>query len=115
MARPLRFKTVDELDFMIDMYISEQETDGNPLSIPGLCLYLGFADKKSFYDYEGRELYSHSIKRARTTIELCVVNAIMKGGGAGPIFMAKNMGYTDKQVVEFDPIHITLTPLQASL
>ena len=115
MGRPLKFKTSEELDFMVDMYVEERLEVKGPLSIPGLCLYLGFADKVSFYDYEKREAFSYSIKRARTIIEVGVVDAVMLGGGAGPIFMAKNMGYTDKHVVSFDPINITLTDQQASL
>jgi hypothetical protein len=115
MGRPLRFKTSEELDFMVDMYVDEQKADNRPLSIPGLCLYLGFSDKSSFYDYEKREVFSHSIKRARTIIEVTVVDSIMLGGGAGPIFMAKNMGYTDKHTVSFDPINIVLTDQQARL
>ena len=48
-------------------------------------------------------------------IESNTLNLALKGGGAGPIFYLKNLGYTDRQEIKFDPIHITIDGKDAKL
>ena len=39
------------------------------LSITGLALWLGFESRQSFYDYEKKDGFTYTIKRARALIE----------------------------------------------
>ena len=54
---------------MVDFYVATCEVENEPLTIPGLTLFLGFADKSSLYQYQQREAFTDSVKRARTLIE----------------------------------------------
>ena len=111
-GRPLIFKTPEELEEKIKEYFDGgyrtkkiATKDGGEIEIPcitltDLCLFLGFADKCSFYDYEKRDGFSHSIKRARSFIEREYEEMLRFGNPAGAIFALKNFGWKDKQEVE---------------
>ena len=129
MARPRKYKTAEELQQKIDEYFEKskpepvtiqtdegeivaKDKNGNAIfttnhpTIPGLAYHLGFATKESLYYYRdelGDEDISKSIKRAFLYIESYHVNRMSNGdGGAGLIFMMKNMGYTDRQVLQHE-------------
>ena len=70
------------------------------VSITGLVLFCGFCDRASFYDYEKKPAFAHTIKRARVFIENEYEEAIHSGNPAGPIFLLKNFGWSDKQEIE---------------
>lgn len=69
-------------------------------TITGLCLYLGFESRQSFYDYEKREAFSYTIKKARLLIESEYEEMLQAGNTSGAIFALKNFGWTDKQEIE---------------
>ena len=73
MARPLKFATPEEFDLMVDLYVATCEEKKEPMTIPGLALFLGFADKSSLYHYQHRKPFTDSVKRARTLIEEATV------------------------------------------
>lgn len=111
-GRPPIFKTVKELDAKIEEYFSTGYrkhriggTDDDPIetaaiTLTDLCLFLGFADKCSFYDYEKKPEFSHSIKRARMTIEREYEERLAGRSAAGAIFALKNFGWRDKQEID---------------
>jgi len=83
-GHPPLYKTPELLQEAIDKYFNEGVTirkvivgsGGNkqlaeiPVpTITGLCYYLGFESRQSFYDYEEREGFSYTVKRARLFIE----------------------------------------------
>ncbi len=109
MARPLKFATSEDFDLMVDLYVADAVERKEPLTIPGLALFLGFVDKRSLYDYQDRKEFSHSVKRARTIIEDATVKRSMGNNAAGAIFVLKNMGYTDRSMTHVDPIKIVIT------
>lgn len=65
-------------------------------TISGLAYFLGFASRQSFYDYEKREGFSYTIKRARLFIEVDYEEQLQHGNTTGAIFALKNMGWKDK-------------------
>lgn len=69
------------------------------ITITGLVLYLGFADRRSFYDYEKNPEFSYTIKRARTFIEEEYESLLKQGLGSGAIFALKNFGWIDRTEV----------------
>jgi len=69
-------------------------------TITGLCLYLGFCDRRSFYDYGKREKFSHTIKKLHMMIEESYERSLKGNSVAGVIFALKNLGWSDKQEIE---------------
>ena len=78
----------------------EEVTEVPIITISGLVLHCGFSDRASFYDYEKKKEFAHTIKRARTFIEQYLEASAHSGNPAGPIFLLKNFGWSDKQEVE---------------
>ncbi len=115
MARPLKFATPEEFDLIVDLYVVSCEEKEEPMTIPGLALFLGFADKSSLYHYQHRKPFTDSVKRARTLIEEATVKRSMGSHAAGAIFVLKNMGYSDRQNVQIDPIQIVISGADALL
>jgi hypothetical protein len=105
-GRPPKFETVEDLDIMISdyfaslKYISEGEEKQRPATITGLALHLGFCDKCSLYDYEKKDEFSHSIKKARLMVENSYEMRLMGRSATGCIFALKNFGWKDKTEVD---------------
>ena len=115
-GRPLKFKTVAELEKAIEKYFEKcvdeiiKDENGVPVmkngsigiiphppTVAGLALHLGFADRQSLYDYKEREAFSCTIKKAITRIEAYAEKALISGqSSTGAIFWLKNHGWTDK-------------------
>jgi len=106
-GRPLKFDNPEHLERMIDNYFKEGCAKkiviikDNPIELPiptvtGLALYLGFASRQSFYDYENRDKFSYTIKKARTFIEKHYEEMLQVGNTTGAIFALKNLGWKDK-------------------
>ena len=70
-------------------------------TISDLVLYLGFADRHSFYAYEQLSPeFSNAIKKARTMIEREYEMMLRGSSCGGAIFALKNFGWVDRQEVE---------------
>lgn len=103
---PPFFATAKELQDKIDEFIRNPPTRfvtrGNEqievpvLTISGLCYFLGFADRRSFYDYEKKPEFAHTIKRARLYIECEYEKLLHNANVTGAIFALKNLGWHDK-------------------
>lgn len=115
MARPRKFTDPADFDMMVDIYMANCVAKKNHPTHVGLALSLGFVSRNSLYDYQATEPFTCSVKRALAMIEDNTLQLVLKGGGAGPIFIAKNMGYTDRQTVVIDPININITGLDSKL
>ena len=113
-GRPPTFNNAEELQDKIDDYFvngvkkrqievgrgeSKQVIEIPIPTITGLVLHCGFADRQSFYDYEKKEEFTCTIKRARTLIETEYEEQLTTGNSAA-IFALKNFGWTDKSEVE---------------
>ena len=111
-GRPPLFETVEELRDKIDEYfktgvkkrsfIVGRAENQKEVSIPiptisGLALFLGFESRQSFYDYEKKDGFSYTIKKARLFIEVEYEEQLHYGNTTGAIFALKNMGWRDTQ------------------
>ena len=117
-GRPRIYDDPEELQYMIDKYLNEgclidkvsnltgEKYQEKHPTITGLVLYCGFADRSSFYNYEENELFSYTIKRARTCIEQWYESNLLDRH-TGSIFALKNFGWTDKQEIKHE--HTTKT------
>jgi hypothetical protein len=71
-------------------------------TITGLCYFLGFESRQSFYDYEQKKGFSYTIKKARLFMEQQYEEQLTAGNTIGAIFALKNFGWTDEQVQKHD-------------
>ncbi len=97
MGRPAEYETPEAMQEAITDYI---QTNHGKLTITGLAYHLGFESRQSFYDYEKRELFSYTVKRARMFIENEYEKLLQSGNVTGAIFALKNFGWSDKQEIE---------------
>ena len=106
-GHPPIYKTPKALQKAIDAFIADPPTrkgitkDGAEFEVPivtisRMCYELGFASRQSFYDYEEREGFSYTIKRARLYIESEYEANLTSHACTGSIFALKNMGWYDK-------------------
>lgn len=126
---PPYFKNVDELQTKIDEYFNKgvkkktiivgkgENKEAIEIPVPtitGLCYYLGFESRQSFYDYEKRDEYSYTVKRARLFIESEYEEQLQIGNTTGAIFALKNMGWIDKVETSNTNTNINtdVTPIQ---
>lgn len=70
------------------------------ITITGLCYFLDFESRQSFYDYEKRPGFSYIIKKARLLVENRYEKALANQQVAGAIFALKNMGWSDRMETE---------------
>jgi len=100
-GRPLKFESPEELEAKIEQYFNSIEKDDIP-TVAGLAVFLD-VDWKTVNNYEGREEFFPTIKRAKTRILAEQEKLAIKGKLSAPvwIFSAKNnFGYTDKQEID---------------
>jgi len=104
-GRPLKFQSIEELQTAIDAYFEEMKasffinTDGipiyEPLTITGLALALD-TTRQTLMDYEERDEFTDTIKKAKTRIENYAEKRIFSSNPTGAIFALKNYGWRDK-------------------
>ena len=107
-GRPPMFKNVDELEALINGYFKDcpdtitaytkdgEEYERKVPTINGLALYLGFCNRGSMYDYEKKEEFTNTIKKARARMEMIYEQHLTTGSPTGAIFALKNFGWKDK-------------------
>lgn len=118
MARPLKYKTVQELQTAIDEYFLACEGEmlkdddekpilnkwGEPVmlgrkppTVTGLALALGFAGRQALLNYQGRATFKDTILRAKSRCEEYAETRLFdKDGANGAKFsLACNFGWSD--------------------
>ena len=99
----MKYKSVDELQTLIDEYFSICDKTRRPYTITGLALYLDM-DRKTLlrYEKEYEDEFCHTITRAKERVQEFVECCLFKKGIAqGVIFNLKNnFGWQDKHEVD---------------
>lgn len=96
-GRPPEFETPELMQEKIEEYFSRIEKSSTSATITGLAYFLGFESRQSFYDYEKKEQFSYTVKRARLAIEQVYEQRLHGNSNAGAIFALKNFGWIDSQ------------------
>lgn len=96
-GRPLKFKTVEDLDSKIADYFAVTPED--KWTWTGLALHLD-TDKWTLTNYRDRPEYSASIKKALLKVENGYEIDLKKSGRPGTIFALKNFDWKDKSEQE---------------
>lgn len=96
-----KIKTPEEFDKLANEYFSRCEISGEPVTITGLVLAVGYNSKSTFYEQAKRPEFEDVVKKSRLRVEheyekrLCSAS-----NAAGPIFALKNFDWSDKQSIE---------------
>lgn len=98
-GRPLKFKTVEELQESIDKYFSMADEQDEPITITGLALALD-TTRETLCDYGEKDQYSDAIKKAKLKVENAYEKRLVRRGNGGDIFALKNFGWVDKSSQE---------------
>ena len=118
MARPLKYKTVQDLQAAIDAYFLAcegkmlKDDDGKPVlnkwgepvmlgrkppTVTGLALALGFAGRQALLNYQGRAAFKDAVLRAKARCEEYAETRLFdKDGSNGAKFsLSCNFGWSD--------------------
>ena len=100
-GRPLKFKNEKELQKKVDAWLKKCEKKERPLTITGLALALD-TSRDLLLDYENREEFSYTIKKAQLQCENYAEEFLFHGKNVvGAIFNLKNnYGWKEKQEIE---------------
>ena len=93
-GRPLKFQTVEELQEKIAEYLDN--TPKEEWTITGLAIALD-TYRSVLCDYEERDVFSNTIKRAKLMVEHSYELDLKKHGRTGTIFALKNFNWKDTQ------------------
>ena len=119
MARPLKYKTVAELEKAIEEYFAQcsgrelLDEEGEPVlykgvpivigrrppTVTGLDYALGFKSRQALLNYQGKEKFNDTITRAKLRIESYTEERLFdKDGAAGAKFSLMNnfKGWSDR-------------------
>lgn len=99
-GRPPAYTSADELQDKIAEYFEQCEDQNRPPTISGLALHTGFESRQSFYDYEKKEEFTYTIKKARLLMESIYEEKLHGNSNAGAIFALKNFGWSDRQEID---------------
>jgi hypothetical protein len=95
-GRPLKYKTPEDLENAINDYFDNTEK----VTLSGLAVHLGIG-RRTLYEYNDREAFSHIIKGAREKVEAAYEERLVYSSQpTGVIFALKNMDWRDKHETE---------------
>lgn len=99
-GKPLKFKSVAELDMKIALWLSDRTSKELPLTITSLAVYLD-TTRETLLDYQKKEKYSDTINRAKALCHCYAEDRLFLSNAAGPTFALKaNFGWKDTKNVE---------------
>lgn len=99
-GRPLKFKSVKELEKKIDAYFNSTKIEN--WTVTGLAIALD-TFRSVLCDYEkldDRKEFSNTIKKAKQMVEHSYEIDLKKSGRTGTIFALKNFDWKDKSEVD---------------
>ncbi len=99
-GRPVKWKSVDEMQSKIDEYFLNCVENGLHQTITGLAIALNMT-RQGLIDYSKKDAFADTIKKAKLRCEHYVENLALGKSPIGAIFNLKcNYGWVDKQVLE---------------
>lgn len=125
-GRPPHYETAKDMQARIDdyfencpdkkVYVIGKAEDKKTVEVPiltitGLALHLGFESRQSFYDYEKKDGFTYTVKKARSFIEKEYEMQLQANNVAGAIFALKNMGWIDSKDITSKGQHIMAEPV----
>jgi len=97
-GRPRRFDSVAKLQEQASAYFDECDKSSEPYTWTGLALYLGFTSRQALDNYTQYDEFSETVRRAKLRCEHYAEKmALTSKNPAGPIFILKNYGWSDRE------------------
>ena len=93
LGRPLKYKTVEVIKPLIEAFF--EDTPKDEWTITGLAIALD-TSRKTLMEYEGKDEFSNTIKKAKDMVEYSYEIDLKKSGRSGTIFALKNFDWDDK-------------------
>lgn len=94
------FNDRESLNRLIDEYFERSKNDTGkntePVTLTGLAIFLGFASKEVFDEYEQMIKYRESLMRARFRVMAYYESRLHFPSPSGAIFALKSMGWDEK-------------------
>lgn len=117
-GRPLKFKTVKELEEKGMAFFKLCEDEDIPPTITGLALHLD-TTRETLMDYQARDEFSDTVKKLKLICENFAEQRLFTARNpAGPIFALKNYGWKDRHEIggpDGEPIPMKLDLKNASV
>lgn len=89
-GRPLKWKTVKEIEPLIELYFLQCDEEDRPYTISGLAYALD-TSRETLLDYQGKKEFSYTIKKAKDRCERFAEESLFTSRNiAGVIFNLKN-------------------------
>jgi hypothetical protein len=89
-GRPLKFKSVEELEKKIQDYFDKRAEERKPLTVSSLAVFLD-TSRETLIDYQEKDGFSDTIKKAKAAIESYAEDQLFGGKNvAGVIFSLTN-------------------------
>lgn len=97
-GRPAKWNSPEELSELIEAYFIDCKEREEPPMITEMCVFLD-TTRETLLDYQSKEGFSDTIKRAKTRCEAAVEKGILLGkmnATAGIFNLKNNYGWRDK-------------------
>ena len=99
-GRPVKYNDPKELEKRCEEYFLKCIEGIQNITITGLALYLGFSSRSTINEYAKKDGFSNIVKRAMLVVENRYEFAACDNNATGPIFILKNMGWSDRQDID---------------
>ena len=95
-GKPPFYSDPEKLQSACKKYFLQCEEKGEPITITGLALALGFSTRKSLIDYAEKVEFVNIIKKAKLKVECEYEKRLFGNSPTGAIFALKNMDWSDR-------------------
>lgn len=109
-GRPRLYETPEDFEAKVYEYQEYCKESKEPVTWTGLALFLGFSSRQSIDEYAKYEGFSDVVKRAKLFVEWHYEMRVNGNNATGPIFVLKNMGWSDKQDLSLTSPDGSMTP-----
>jgi len=109
-GRPRLYETPEQFEEKVYEYQEYCKETKEPVTWTGLALFLGFSSRQSINEYESYDGFSDAVKRAKLFVEWHYEMRVNGNNATGPIFVLKNMGWSDKQDLALTSPDGSMTP-----
>lgn len=109
------FESPEEMEDLLARYVKNLEKNGEPATITGVCLFLGFDSKSTLDTYEKIPEFEGVVKRVKLYVESHYERRLFDKAPTGAIFALKNMGWSDKSQVDHVSTDGSMTPSRTTL
>lgn len=106
MGRPCIIETPEEFAAEAESYFLACDEAGEPYTVPGLCLALGFNHRNVLHEYGKKANFRGTVSRARQVIEdqraKMLVDGKLKNTSGVQFDLKNNFDYRDRQDLHHD-------------